>query len=293
MNGLSTIKDIAQFIDIEKQNKLKRLINFIIGCFLISLAYNVFVAENKIVPGGVGGIAVIINNFFGIDNTITIICLNVILITLSYLLLGVEKTNHSILGTALFPLFIKLTEHANIWLQIDTSKVLLSVLIGGIIYGIGAGFVFKAGYTTGGTDILNQIISKYAKTSIGNSMLMSDGLIVLSSGIFFGIHSLMYSILILYLISYISDRIILGVSDNKMFYIITKEKHKIKEYIIEELKHGATIFKGKGGYKKYKGDVLMTVLPTREYYKFRNGIKSIDKDAFFIVTDAYEVFGGE
>lgn len=293
MNGLSTIKDIAQFIDIEKQNKLKRLINFIIGCFLISLAYNVFVAENKIVPGGVGGIAVIINNFFGIDNTITIICLNVILITLSYLLLGVEKTNHSILGTALFPLFIKLTEHANIWLQIDTSKVLLSVLIGGIIYGIGAGFVFKAGYTTGGTDILNQIISKYAKTSIGNSMLMSDGLIVLSSGIFFGIHSLMYSILILYLISYISDRIILGVSDNKMFYIITKEKHKVKEYIIEELKHGATIFKGKGGYKKYKGDVLMTVLPTREYYKFRNGIKSIDKDAFFIVTDAYEVFGGE
>ena len=293
MNGLSTIKDITQFIDIEKQNKLKRLINFIIGCFLISLAYNVFVAENKIVPGGVGGIAVIINNFFGIDNTITIICLNVILITLSYLLLGVEKTNHSILGTALFPLFIKLTEHANIWLQIDTSKVLLSVLIGGIIYGIGAGFVFKAGYTTGGTDILNQIISKYAKTSIGNSMLMSDGLIVLSSGIFFGIHSLMYSILILYLISYISDRIILGVSDNKMFYIITKEKHKVKEYIIEELKHGATIFKGKGGYKKYKGDVLMTVLPTREYYKFRNGIKSIDKDAFFIVTDAYEVFGGE
>ena len=268
MNGLSTIKDIAQFIDIEKQNKLKRLIHFIIGCFLISLAYNVFVAENKIVPGGVGGIAVIINNFFGIDNTITIICLNVILITLSYLLLGVEKTNHSILGTALFPLFIKLTEHANIWLQIDTSKVLLSVLIGGIIYGIGAGFVFKAGYTTGGTDILNQIISKYAKTSIGNSMLMSDGLIVLSSGIFFGIHSLMYSILILYLISYISDRIILGVSDNKMFYIITKEKHKVKEYIIEELKHGATIFKGKGGYKKYKGDVLMTVLPTREYYKF-------------------------
>ena len=293
MNGLSTIKDIAQFIDIEKQNKLKRLINFIIGCFLISLAYNVFVAENKIVPGGVGGIAVIINNFFCIDNTITIICLNVILITLSYPLLGVEKTNHSILGTALFPLFIKLTEHANIWLQIDTSKVLLSVLIGGIIYGIGAGFVFKAGYTTGGTDILNQIISKYAKTSIGNSMLMSDGLIVLSSGIFFGIHSLMYSILILYLISYISDRIILGVSDNKMFYIITKEKHKVKEYIIEELKHGATIFKGKGGYKKYKGDVLMTVLPTREYYKFRNGIKSIDKDAFFIVTDAYEVFGGE
>ena len=161
------------------------------------------------------------------------------------------------------------------------------------MYGFGAGLVFTAGFTTGGTDILNQIISKYGKTSMGKSMLMSDGLIVLSSGIFFGFSSMMYSILILYIISYISDRILLGISDNKMFYIITEKDEEIKEYILNDLKHGVTVFKGQGGYKNKKGNILMTVLPTKDYYNLRMGIKEIDDEAFFIVTDSYELFGGE
>lgn len=293
MNIFSTTKDIVLLRNLDKKNYYRRLIQFIIGCFIVAVAYNVFIADNKIVPGGVGGIAVIFNNLFGIDNTITIIILNIILIILSFLLLGTEKTNKSVLGTILFPLFVKLTENLNIWLEIDNSNLLLSVLIGGVLYGIGAGLVFKAGFTTGGTDILNQIISKYAKISIGKSMLYSDGTIVLSSGIFFGLDIMMYSIVILYIISYISDRIILGISDNKMFYIITEKDKEIKEFIINKLNHGVTIFKAQGGYRKKKGNVLMTVLPTKDYYTLRTGIKKIDESAFFIVTDSYELYGGE
>lgn len=293
MNVFSKTKELVLLKSLNKKNYYKRLIQFILGCFIVSLAYNIFITENKLVPGGVGGIAVIVNNLFGLENTITILLLNVVLLISSYFLLGVEKTKSSILGTLLFPAFIKLTANANVWLQIDTSKVLLSVLIGGILYGIGAGLVFKAGFTTGGTDILNQIISKYGKTSIGKSMLLSDGAIVLSSGIFFGLSSMMYSILILYIISYISDRILLGISDNKIFYIITNKDQEIKEYILTSLNHGVTIFKGQGGHKKRKGNVLMTVLPTKDYYTLRSGINNIDKDAFFIVMDSYEVFGGE
>lgn len=293
MNIFSTTKDIVLLRNLDKKNYYRRLIQFIIGCFIVAVAYNVFIADNKIVPGGVGGIAVIFNNLFGIDNTITIIILNIILIILSFLLLGTEKTKKSVLGTILFPLFVKLTENLNIWLEIDNSNLLLSVLIGGVLYGIGAGLVFKAGFTTGGTDILNQIISRYAKISIGKSMLYSDGTIVLSSGIFFGLDIMMYSIVILYIISYISDRIILGISDNKMFYIITEKDKEIKEFIINKLNHGVTIFKAQGGYRKKKGNVLMTVLPTKDYYTLRTGIKKIDESAFFIVTDSYELYGGE
>ena len=293
MNIFSTTKDIVLLRNLDKKNYYRRLIQFIIGCFIVAVAYNVFIADNKIVPGGVGGIAVIFNNLFGIDNTITIIILNIILIILSFLLLGTEKTKKSVLGTILFPLFVKLTENLNIWLEIDNSNLLLSVLIGGVLYGIGAGLVFKAGFTTGGTDILNQIISRYAKISIGKSMLYSDGTIVLSSGLFFGLDIMMYSIVILYIISYISDRIILGISDNKMFYIITEKDKEIKEFIINKLNHGVTIFKAQGGYRKKKGNVLMTVLPTKDYYTLRTGIKKIDESAFFIVTDSYELYGGE
>ena len=193
----------------------------------------------------------------------------------------------------MLPLFVYLTQNINVWLEIDPTQKILAAAFGGVIYGFGAGLVFKAGFTTGGTDIINQIISKYIKISIGNSMLISDGLIVLSSAFFFGPMNLLYSIVVLYIISLMSDRVILGISDNKAFYIITEHEEEVKEYIFTNLGHSVTIFNAKGGFKKEKENVLLCVLPTSDYYKLKEGIHEIDKDAFFVVTDAYEVFGGE
>jgi uncharacterized membrane-anchored protein YitT (DUF2179 family) len=293
MNIFSKTKDIRVVEYINKKSYMKRLIQFIIGCFIVSLAYNIFIAPNDLVPGGVGGIAIVLNNLFGLENSTTIFILDIILLIISYFLLGKEKTKASILGSILFPIFVKLTEYVNVWLRIDTSQILLSAIFGGILYGFGAGLVFKAGFTTGGTDIINQIISKYCKISLGKSMLFSDGLIVLSSGIFFGINSMMYSIVILYIISLISDRVVLGISDSKVFFIVTEKDEEVRQYIIKYLGHGVTIFKAKGGFKKSTENVLMAVLPTKDYFRLKEGINEIDKDAFFIVTDTYEVFGGE
>lgn len=293
MNIFSKNKDLRFLEYINKKSYLKRFIQFFLGCFIIALAYNIFIASNNLVPGGVGGIAIILNRFFNINNSLSILIMNLILILISYFLLGKEKTRASILGTILLPLLIAITENINYIFKINTSQLLLSAIFGGILYGFGAGLVFKAGFTTGGTDIINQIISKYCKITLGKSMLFSDGLIVLSSGLFFGINSMMYSIIILYIISLISDRVVLGISDSKIFYIITDREEEIKNFIIKYLNHGVTVFKAKGGYSKTKENVLMAVLPTKDYYRLKEGIKQIDKEAFFIVTDTYEVFGGE
>ena len=270
-----------------------RFMSFLAGCFLISISYNIFLVENKIVPGGVGGIAIILNSIFTIENWKIILISNIILLTISYFTLEKEQTKASIIGSLLLPVFIYLTQNINVWLEIDATEKVLSTVFGGVIYGFGAGLVFKAGFTTGGTDIINQIISKYAKISIGNSMLLSDGLIVLSSAIFFGPMNLLYSIIVLYIISLMSDKVILGISDNKAFYIITEKEEEVKDYIFTNLGHSVTIFNAKGGFKKEKENVLLCVLPTRDYYKLKEGIHEIDKEAFFVVTDAYEVFGGE
>ena len=290
MNFFSKVKDLQM---INNKKNWKRFCQFFLGCIIIAFSYNLFIASNDLVPGGVGGIAVIVNNLFGIDNSTTILIANIILLSLSILLLGKEKTESTLLGSILFPILVKITEHANVWIQFDTSKILLMALVGGAFYGFGAGLVFKAGFTTGGTDILNQIISKYGKISMGKSMLLSDGLIVLFSGVFFGVTSMLYSILILYMISVISDRIVLGISSNKMFYIITRKEQEIKDFILDDLNHGATVFKAKGGYQQHNKKIIMTVMPTKSYYDLKDGIEKIDKDAFFIVTDSYEVFGGE
>ena len=282
---------IAEYID--KKSLGKRIPEFLFGCLTVALAYNIFIAPNNLVPGGVGGIAVILDNLFGISNSTVIIVANIFLIIASLIFLDRDKTRASLLGTMMFPFFVKLTENVNVWLQIDTSHLLLSALFGGILYGLGAGIVFRAGFTMGGTDIINQILSKYLKQSIGTSMLMSDGLIVLSSAIFFGMNSMLYSIIILYCISLMADRVILGISDSKAFFIITDKEDEVREYVLKTLGHGVTVFKGQGGYKRHNENLLMAVIPTREYYRLTEGIRMIDKDAFYIITDTYQVFGGE
>ncbi len=293
MNFYKTINKQKLLSKVNKKTFFKRYLSFCLGALLIAISYNVFISPNELVPGGIGGIAIIFNHFFKIPNSLTILIFGLILLILSHFLLGQEKTKASILGSLLFPLFVQLTKNINVFLDFNTNDILLATVFGGVVYGFGAGLVFKAGFTTGGTDIINQIISKYFKTSIGTSMLISDGLIVFSSAFFFGPIKCMYSIIALYIISLMSDKVILGISDSKAFYIITDHEAEIKEYILKYLNHGVTVFNAKGGYLKEKQTVLMCVLPTKDYYRLKEGIHEIDDDAFFVVTDAYEVFGGE
>lgn len=293
MKIFSRSKNFKILEEIREKSKYKRLVRFIIGCFLVAIAYNLFLAPNDIVAGGVGGIAIILNELFKFDYSTVILIGNIILLIISYILLGKEKTRGSILGSLVFPICVKLTSDIGTYINIDNSQLLLAAVFGGVLYGFGAGMIFKAGYTGGGTDVISQLINKYMKLSIGKSILCTDGTIVVLSSFVFGTNKLLYAIITLYIISLISDRVILGISDSKAFYIVTDEEQAIKEYILKYLNHGVTVFNAKGGFAKEKQTVLMCVLPTKDYYRLKEGISEIDPDAFFVVTDAYEVFGGE
>ncbi|MBR4618199.1 MAG: YitT family protein [Bacilli bacterium] len=288
---LSFSNDVLERI--YKKDKLKRLIELFIGLTLSSLSFNLFLHPNNLVSGGVSGLSIIFEDLLNIKPSIFMLTVNIILLILSYLLLGKEKTLHSIVGALLFPIFVELTSGVTKYIHVEQNQLLLATLFAGVVTGTGSGLIYKAGYTSGGTDIINQILSKYFKVSLGNAMYFSDGLIILLSGFIFGINKIMYGLLLLYLISYMTDKVIIGISQSKAFYIITDEPEKIKHYIIEKLHHSVTNFSAKGGFKGEKSTVLMTALPTKEYYKLKNGILQIDKNAFFLVTDAYEVVGGE
>lgn len=293
MNFFSQTRNFKILERINEKARTKRIISFIIGSMILASAYNLFLAPNNLVAGGVSGIAIILNGIFGFDHFLVILTLNIVLLIVSYFLLGKEKTRGSILGSLVFPLCVKLTSEIGTYIDIDTSQLLISAVFGGVLYGFGIGMIFKAGFTSGGTDIVNQILNKYLKLSIGKSMIYTDGTIVLSSALIFGSSKLMYAIIVLYIVSIMSDRVILGISDSKAFYIITDQEKAVKEYIIKYLNHGVTIFNAKGGYAKEKQNVLMCVLPTKDYYRLKEGILELDPEAFFVVTDAYEVFGGE
>lgn len=278
---------------VEAKYKIRRYLELFIGVLLIALSFNIFLLPNNIVFGGVSGLSIIIKDFLPINPSHFIMISSLLLLIVSFIVLGKEKTKGSIIGSIIFPIFVDLTANINNYIQLDTSNLLLAVIFGGIIYGFGAGLVFKAGFTTGGTDIINQIISKYCHVSMGNAMLMSDGLIVLGGAFFFGITKLMYAIIVVYIIGLMTDKVLLGISNSKAFYIITNEDEKVRDYLMNELHHGVTIFNVKGGYTNKKDEVILCVVPTNEYFKVKEGIHEIDETAFFVVCDAYEVFGGE
>lgn len=284
-------KDI--FKEIYKKDVVKRFILLCLGLFIVSFSFNLFCLPNNLVSGGVSSLSIVVEKKLGIAPSIFVLCANIFLLCISFIFLGKDKTIHSAVGALLFPLFIELTSYITKYIQIENKQLLLITLFAGILVGFGNGLVYKEGYTTGGSDIINQILSKYFKIGMGKAIFITDGVVILICSLVFSLNEILYGIILIYIISYMVDKIIIGISSSKTFYIITKEPEQVEKYIIKNHNHGVTNFFIKGGYKEQEKNMLMTVLPTREYYLFKKGILKIDKEAFFLVTDAYEVVGGE
>ena len=277
--------------EIYKKGRLKRWAGFLLGVLIVAIAYNLFLLPAKVVYG-VGGLGIIFNSLFKIDPSLVILVSSVILLFLSLILLGKEETKKTVIGSLLYPVFVKLTSSVGQIVDLSNTDPLLIGLFGAVISGFGLGLIFKAGCTTGGTDILNQIVAKYFKMSMGNSMFFTDGIIILSSVFVFGWTKIMYSIISLYIISIMTDKVILGISNSKAFYIITDHEEEVKKFVLKHLSHGVTILDAKGGFTGQNQKVIMCIIPTKEYFIAKEGIHEIDSNAFFVVTDAYEVSGG-
>lgn len=277
---------------IYEKGRLKRYIWFVIGVFIVAFAFNIFILPNDVVYG-VSGLGVIFYRTMGIDPSIVILVGSLLLLVLSYFLLGWEKTKNSVIGSIIYPICVKLTESLISVVDLGSLETVVTILFGAVLSGFGMGLIFKSGFTTGGTDILNQIVSKYFRMSIGNAMFFTDGLIICIGLFVFGFPKFIYSIISIYIISVMTDKVILGISGSKAFYIITEHETAVKKFIMNNLSHGVTVLDGRGGYTGNNQKVIMCIIPTKEYFIAKEGIHKIDPEAFFLVTDSYEVYGGE
>lgn len=285
---------------LDKKIGIKKYFFLIVGCFLLAFAFNVFFSPQNIVTGGVSGIAIVIKNIFGISTSIFIAISYTLLLIISYLLLGKEKTKYSIIGSILYPLFVSLTQDIATYIQFNVNNMLLIVIFGAVLNGIGSGLTFKYGFSTGGSDIICQIISKYFKISIGNAMRIFNTIVIVSSGFFisqtgeiYAWENVMYAIIVVYIMSLLNDKLLLGLSSSKSFYIITEHETAVKGFLINELKKGVTVLEGRGGYTGDRKKVLMCVIPTKEYFLAKEGILQIDKDAIILINDVYQSEGIE
>lgn len=272
------------------EKRITRYIEFVLGVFIAALAYNLFMLPTNLIYG-IGGIAIMINKLYHIDINAFIWVCSIILLVISYIFLGKKESNQSLVGSLLYPLFVYLTSLFMPYISFDVEPI-VSVVSGAVMVGVGSGLVMKAGFTTGGTDILNQIVAKYGKKSLGTAMLLSDGLITVCSLFTLGISSFIYSIISIYIISIVVDKVLLGISDSKAFYVITDSETTVKKFIMNEIGHGVTVLDGRGGYTGDNKKVIMCIIPTKDYVEVKEGILNIDKNALLLIADTYEVYNG-
>ena len=283
------INDLME--DIKRKDTPQRYCMFIFGVFLQALTFNLFFSKYNIVNGGSTGLSIIFNHLYGIDESKFVLIVSLMLVFLSLFCLGLKKTAKTLIGTLIYPAFIKITSYLLVYINIDSSSFLLLMIYGGILSGFATGIIMKTGFTTGGFNILYQILNKYLKISIGNASLVSNSLIIVFGALIFGIPNAIYAVITLIISAFITDRVILGISKNKTFYIITDKEKDVKEYIIKKLNHKITMINVKGGYTNDKKKMLMCVIPTKEYFNLKEVVQEIDKEAFFLITDAYEAEG--
>lgn len=255
--------------------------------------YNLFLLPCGIVTGESSGIATITHSLYEIEPAIMIFLISIACSTIGLMYLGKDKIKSTVLICLAYPVLIKLTENIGNWIHMDRSDILLVVLISSVLGGIANGLMYKSGYSRGGLSIISQVLYEKKKISISkSSFFMSIGIILIGS-IFFGLNNALYAFIYLYINSIVVDKVLLGISNNKAFYIITYKEKEIREYIFKNLHHSVTVFDVKGGFLEEKQKAILTVIPSREYYHLTEGIKKIDKSAFYVATDAYEVEGAK
>ena len=284
---------------ITKKDRLKRYSFLIIGCFLLAISFNLFFSPNNLVTGGVSGIAIVIENVFDFSSVYFINISYILLLIISLLVLGKEETKYTVIGSILYPLFVFFTKDIGTYIQFDVDNLLLVSIFGSLISGIGSGLTFKYGFSTGGSDIICQIISKCFKISIGSSMRILNFIIIIGAGFFIGNGQIyawervMYAIIAVYISGLLNDKVLLGISNSKSFYIITENETSIKNFLINELHMGVTVLEARGGYTGDRKKVMMCAIPTKKYFLAKEGILELDKDAIILINDVYQSTGIE
>ena len=266
-------------------NYLKRYSVLCIGLFLYAIAFNLFMVPNNFVVGGVSGISIILNHFFGLDTSLTVSILSVILLIIGFIFCSRDRMYSSVASTFILPFFIKITSSITNYVVLDVS-LLLSCIYCSLLAGTALGLVYKVGFSTGGTDILYWILEKYIKKSTGQLMVMVEGTIVVIGAFAFGFQKLMYSLIILFINSKLSDKIIIGISDSKVMCIIPSKFDVVNEYI-----NSLSFVKGVSLMTENGKNVIYCVVLTKDYRVVYDHIKNIDDNVFLAVNNTYETKG--
>lgn len=284
-----------------KIKDLKSYALIIFGAFLIAASFVLFITPYKIVPGGVYGAGVVFNYLFpSIQVGTWGLMMDVPLLILSFILFGKLFGGKTILAAVICPLFMDMMTYfigsdpsLMFGGHIDLSNdVLLSCLFGGVILGTGVSLILKSRATSGGTDILAMILSRYSHIPISRALLIVDSLVVVFGLVVLGDWKVpLYSLVTIFVSTKVIDFVLEGGSGDKLIFILSDKHEAIRNFILDDLARGGTYIHSAGMYSNAPKNMIFVVVSRREMTLLQDCVRKADPLAFMIVVNAHETLG--
>ena len=271
----------------------------VIGAILYAVGYYTFASNADFAPGGVGGIAIIINHY--LPWAPLFLCQNIINIPIAiicYKLLGRRFFIKSVktmlimwvFGDFIAPLF---PQYPGAGVELTEANRLMAAIFAGILTGAGLALVYMRGSSTGGSDfVIMSIRKKKPHMSVGSITLIIDGAVILLGGIVFrNINAVLYGIIMTILSSLVIDKLMYGSSTQKMLLIISDNTDEIKDHIFKETERGVTFLKAVGAYTGKDKHIIMCVCSKTEVFPVREIVKRTDPHAMVMLSTVDEAYG--
>lgn len=262
-------------------------LQILLGCLLGAAAYPAFLIPNSIAPGGLTGVATILNHLFSWPVGTVSLLLNIPLFLIGYRAMGRIFAFRSLIATLLFSLLIDLLP-----IRPVSTDPLLGTLFGGVVLGAGLGLILRGGATTGGTDMVARMVHRRLPfITVGMFLFILDCLVVVGAAAAIGTQQALYAFISIYVCSKVIDAVMMGFGGNKACFIMSKAWQQITNRLMEETGRGVTHLDARGAYTGNQQPVVLCVASRQEIMSVKRIVREEDESAFLFITDAHEALG--
>ena len=267
----------------------KELIFAVLGSTLTGFAVSTLLTPNKIVCGGVSGVSTILFQTLGVPLGVTLGVANLVLLLLSWFVLGKDFVWRTLVGTATFTVAAEIFSY----LPALSDNTFLATVFGGVLYGFGVGVTLAMGYSTGGTDILGRLFQvAFPHSSVGSLLRICDGAVILSSLLVFrNVELVLFGIISLFISTFTIDYFIGKLNVSKMVFVITEKGDEIAHYLVSTSPRGVTLVDAVGAYSNEPKKMMFCVMKSNEVPLFQKKILEIDPGAFIVYSESTQIQG--
>lgn len=273
-----------------KKALLKDVFMILLGTSMYAFGLVFFNMANQLAEGGVTGITLILLNLFHIDPALTTLLINIPLILIGGKILGKQSFFYTILGTVALSFFLFVWQRVNLNISVD-HDLLIAALLAGLLGGLGSGFVYRVGGTTGGADIVARILEQKFGLSMGKSLLGFDICVLLLSLTYIDLKHMMYTLIVSYMFAQIIDFVQDGSYKARGVLVVSNFSKDIGVAVMEALKRGVSYLEGEGGYSSAQKKILYVVVSPAELITVKRIIEEIDPKAFVSIFNVHEAIG--